>query len=176
MQVIRKKKNVNKLFGFGRNLKEDTAIYPDTCYLLSIAKSEYSFKDSILRLAELGTVIFMNSVLEEFKVNVKRVGLDSNRISSIMNDLSQIQSMSQSSSNICVEEHAPSDDEVEGMKAEMRNNSSKRNERVGAGEASIVSHINAIYDMFSQYLILSDDSDVSCLAQRMPRVQVFSSA
>lgn len=155
-------------------IREDTAIYPDTCYLLSLAKSGNSFNQSVLRLAATGTVIFMSSVIEEFKNNLKQICLKSEVKSRIMQDLAVIQSGALESRNIFVENHSPSEQELAEMRKTMRTNSDKGNERIGAGEASIISHIRAIFDMFPKYAILSQDSDVSYLAESMGNVQVYA--
>ncbi len=145
----------------------NTALYLDTCYLLGVVKSGRSVVKTLERLSTMANVILTHAVMKEFEKNVAALDLGKKR-SSVLAEVSMIAALAQTNQNIMIEDVPVSSDEMAMLSNTMRANSTKGNSRVGAGEASIIKHINTVgTSIFSKVFVFSEDSDVASLTSGM---------
>ncbi|MGB9634888.1 MAG: hypothetical protein ACP5H8_03670 [Candidatus Micrarchaeia archaeon] len=146
-------------------------IYLDTCYLLDIVKCRRSLVEDIKYLSTKATVIIMKSVLDELKSNLASKSEFRQVKGRALAELNELFSLPYENENILIEEHKCTQKEIQGYSNILKLNSNG-NARVGIGEASIISHLSSVIDLFDSAVILSNDSDVLHLVEGIRNVSV----
>jgi len=91
--------------------------------------------------------------------------------SEIISDLMKVYSLA--SSNVMVENVEVTEENRAALGEKMRKLDPSGNRRVGMGEASIYNHLISMRDLFKNFIILSEDKDVSYLFMDIEGVQVL---
>jgi len=144
-------------------MKSNKIVFLDTCYLISLANSAYSIKESISRLKERkgAELMVTGQVMDELERICSGKRSENGALVLERRQLEEIKAGvycgALSKENVAISES----DRAEAKEALARN-SEKNNSRVGEGELSIWMAVKSLQSLF-KCIVLSMDSDVKAL-------------